>query len=68
MIVLGGTYEEVCRDPSSVDLVGSGQRAAAVLRSVVDNELELVTAVDETTQFEAETLAQGGGISLRTVE
>ena len=67
MIVLGGTYEEVCRDPSSVDLIGSGQRAAACIRSVV-TDLELVTAVDEETLLDAETLAQGGNIPLHVVE
>ena len=68
MIVLGGTYEEICRDPASVDLIGSGQRAAAVLKSVVADGLELVTAVDEDALFDAETLAQGGGVPLRVVE
>ncbi|HXS45977.1 MAG TPA: PfkB family carbohydrate kinase [Solirubrobacterales bacterium] len=68
MIVLGGTYEEICRDPASIDLIGSGQRAAAVLRSVVADELELITAVDDDTLSDAETLAQGGGVPLRVVE
>lgn len=66
MIVLGGTYEEVVRDPSSIELIGSGQRAAAILRSRVD-DLELITAVDDDTAIDAETLAQGGDVPLRTV-
>lgn len=68
MIVVGGSYQEVCRDPQRDDFVGSGQRAAIALRSVVKGDLRLVTAVDEESRMEAETLAEGGGIDLEVVD
>jgi Nucleoside 2-deoxyribosyltransferase/pfkB family carbohydrate kinase len=64
VIVLGGSYEETCRDPDSSELIGSGQRAALALRSVVDGDLRLVTAVESEALLEAELLTGGGGIEL----
>lgn len=68
VIVLGGTYEEICRDPASIELIGSGQRAAAALQSVMGNKLKLVTAVDSETLPDAETLTQGVQVSMYAVE
>jgi len=68
VIVLGGTYEEICRDPAGIELIGSGQRAAAALQSVMGGKLELVTAVDQETIVDAETLTQGMQVPMRVVE
>lgn len=61
MIVVGGTYEEACREPQRYDLVGSGLRAAAALRALAP-ELQLISAIDEITRTEAELLAGGLGL------
>lgn len=68
MIVVGGSYEETCRDPASSELIGSGQRASIALRSVVPGELRLTTAVDADGLADAETLAGGAGVELTAVE
>jgi Nucleoside 2-deoxyribosyltransferase/pfkB family carbohydrate kinase len=68
VIVLGGTYEELCRDPSRIDLIGSGQRAAIALRDVVGEELSLVTAVDQDNLADAETLCGGAGVTVEIFE
>jgi Nucleoside 2-deoxyribosyltransferase/pfkB family carbohydrate kinase len=68
VIVAGGTYEEICRDPERSDLIGSGPRAAIALRSVIGGELTLLTAIDADNLADAETLAGGAGISLEVHE
>jgi hypothetical protein len=68
VIIVGGTYEEICHDPPTSDLIGSGQRAAVALSSLLGDELALVTAVDESNQVEAETLAGGAGIEVEMHE
>lgn len=58
MIVVGGTYEERCRDPQSIRLAGSGLRAAGVLARV-DPDIELVSAIDDLTLDVAEATRAG---------
>lgn len=45
MIVVGGTYDERCSEPTSAELAGSGLRAATFLSNVTD--VTFVTACDE---------------------
>jgi pfkB family carbohydrate kinase/Nucleoside 2-deoxyribosyltransferase len=60
MIVSGGTYVESCQEPgligSNRTLMGSGSRAASVLRAVA-GDLVLQTAVDDAHRDEASALA-----------
>jgi hypothetical protein len=59
VIVVGGTYFERCDNPLNNalggNLIGSGLRAAAVLRSV-DSKVRLATAIDETFKEDAELI------------
>ncbi len=64
MIVVGGTYEEICRDPAGSELIGSGLRAAIALSSVLNGGLKLITTIDEENRAEAETLAGGAGVEV----
>jgi pfkB family carbohydrate kinase/Nucleoside 2-deoxyribosyltransferase len=68
--VVGGVYRETCAVPSVDGIVGSGLRAAAVLRSV-DPEVGLVTAIDKPSQdaFDAvvEALSLEAPINLTAV-
>ena len=61
MRVVGGTYLELCQESGSFEtprsLLGSGMRAAAVLRNVAD-DLVLHTAIDAGLDGEAKTIAQ----------
>lgn len=61
MRVVGGTYLELCQESGSFEtsrsLLGSGMRAAAVLRNVAD-DLVLHTAIDAGLDDEAKTIAQ----------
>jgi nucleoside 2-deoxyribosyltransferase len=68
VIVVGGTYEEICHDPATTDLIGSGQRAAIALKSVLRDDLKLITAIDEANRVEAETLAGGVGLEVEMRE
>lgn len=66
MIVAGGTYLESCREPGPDGprraLLGSGLRAAAALREVVD-DLIFHSAVDGHLRSEAETVTASLGIT-----
>jgi len=64
VIVAGGTYEEICREPVSAELAGSGLRAAAALRSVAD-EVELISAIEEASADDASTLVGGLDLAAR---
>lgn len=68
MKVLGGTYLEHCSETGEFRsprvLLGSGLRAAGVLRSVVP-DLVLDTAVDESLRDEAETVAATLGLQVQ---
>ena len=68
MKVAGGAYLEVCREPgergASQTLLGSGMRAAAVLRRVVE-DVTLYAAVDEVLRPDAETVATTLGLDVR---
>jgi hypothetical protein len=60
--VVGGVYRETCAVPARDGVVGSGLRAAAVLRSVAPG-VALVTAVDDGTGAALDTVV--GGLSLQ---
>jgi nucleoside 2-deoxyribosyltransferase len=60
MIVVGGTYREVCVDPPFDSLRGSGLRAAAALRRHAT--IKLRSAIDDLEHVEAEVIA--GGLDL----
>lgn len=62
MIVLGGTYQETCRDPAFSGLMGSGMRAAACLSGVLP-DLKLRSAVEETSRQVAQATAAGFGLA-----
>jgi len=61
VLVVGGTYRERCHRPSSLEIFGSGLRAAAALR-VLDPEVELITAIDPVLKEEAAAAASGRGL------
>ncbi len=63
MIVVGGVYHEICRDPSYSDLFGSGARAAYAL-SNVHSPPKLHSAVNE----EAAAIVRAKGIALECIE
>lgn len=60
MIVVGGTYREICIDPYVDALRGSGFRAAAALRNSA--AVKLCSAVDGAERAEADLIA--GGLDL----
>ncbi|HMJ34110.1 MAG TPA: PfkB family carbohydrate kinase [Baekduia sp.] len=68
MIVVGGTYSELCREPGpdgvTSTLGGSGLRAAAALRGVCP-EVTLHSAIDERTEEEALIVAETLGLDVR---
>lgn len=66
MIVVGGTYEERVVVPSSSDLLGSGMRAAALLRNA-NARSELVTAIDDDSREEAKYVAAALGVSFKSL-
>lgn len=66
MIIAGGTYDETVVTPDSRDLMGSGMRAAAALRSR-DVRPQLATALDEEVADEAELVAGALGVELGAV-
>lgn len=59
MIVCGGVYEEVCDDPASRRVLGSGLRAAGLLARRPDTVL--VAPIDSVTQPAAQSTAAGIG-------
>jgi hypothetical protein len=68
MKIAGGTYLEVCQETadefgSARSLLGSGLRAAAVLRDVAP-ELILHTAIDEQHENEAQIVAAALGLNV----
>lgn len=67
MQVAGGTYLETSRDPATVNLAGSGLRAAGAL-GIVCPGVVLKTAIDAAGRDEAEVLAGGLQVTLEHVE
>lgn len=61
MIVVGGTYQETCRDPYFLAMLGSGLRAAACL-ALVEPAVQLHSAVEHAS-FEV-ARATAAGLSL----
>lgn len=68
MKIVGGTYLEVCEETGTFEsprvLLGSGLRAAAVLRDVAPG-LVLDTAIDEQLAAEARTIATTLALNVR---
>jgi hypothetical protein len=66
--IIGGTYLEVCQETGTFEsprvLLGSGLRAAAVLRDCAQ-ELVLDTAIDEQLAAEASTIATTLALDVR---
>lgn len=59
MLIVGGTYSEICDTPTWNTTQGSGMRAAGALQS---RGARLLTAVDETLAGEAELVANAIGM------
>jgi hypothetical protein len=67
MIVVGGTYREICTEPAIDNLYGSGLRAAfAISRGC--NRLEFVSIVDRVNKQEVEAFAQAFGFDVKLRE
>ena len=64
MLIVGGTYAEICDTPAWNTTQGSGMRAAGALHS---RGVRLLTAVDEELAGEAELVANAIGMSRDTV-
>lgn len=62
MTVVGGTYRELCADPVTESLYGSGVRASAILASL-GHQVEFHTCVDQASRAEAESLRASLGIT-----
>lgn len=64
MIVVGGTYREICREPALDNLYGSGLRAAfAISRGC--KQLEFISVVDFAEKKEVEALARSFGFTTK---
>ncbi|AGH94320.1 PfkB family carbohydrate kinase [Pseudobdellovibrio exovorus] len=63
MIVVGGTYRELCKYPKRNNLYGSGLKAACALSHHIKN-LQFVTAAAEVEQQELNAITAGYGIKL----
>jgi nucleoside 2-deoxyribosyltransferase len=67
MIVVGGTYREICREPATDNLYGSGLRAAfAISRGC--KQLEFISIVDHAEKKEVEALASSFGFTVKLRE
>ena len=67
MIVVGGTYREICREPAIDYLYGSGLRAAfAISRGC--KQLEFISIVDVVEKKEVEALARSFGFTAKLQE
>jgi len=67
MIVVGGTYREICREPAIDYLFGSGLRAAfAISRGC--KQLEFISIVDVAERNEVEAVARSFGFIARLTE
>lgn len=67
MIVVGGTYREICKEPALDNLYGSGLRAAFSVSRGCDR-LELVSVVDNADRGEVEALASLFGFTVKLHE
>lgn len=56
MIIIGGTYREVCKFPYRSRMMGSGLRAGCLL-SGIEKELQLFSAVDDLSSTSAKATA-----------
>jgi sugar/nucleoside kinase (ribokinase family)/nucleoside 2-deoxyribosyltransferase len=63
MLVVGGSYGERCVNPERDTLAGSGQRAAAILRSA-GADIKLISACDERTADLYQAAAAGYGVDV----
>lgn len=67
MIVIGGTYREICKEPAVDNLYGSGLRAAFAISRGCDR-LEFVSIVDRADKKEVEALASSFGFTVKLRE
>jgi len=67
MIVVGGTYREICKEPVVDNLYGSGLRAAFAISRGCDL-LEFVSIVDSEEKKEVEALASSFGFTVKLRE
>ena len=67
MIVIGGTYREICKEPVLDNLYGSGLRAAFAISRGCDL-LEFVSIVDSEEKKEVESLASSFGFAAKLRE
>ncbi len=66
MRIFGGTYRERCLVPPRNSLVGSGVRAAAVVRSI-DPDVVLSTAIEPEASDEFEAVLEAVGVTAEPV-
>jgi hypothetical protein len=67
MIIVGGTYREICREPAIDNLFGSGLRAAfAISRGC--KQLKYLSVVDSAEKKEVETFATSFGFTVELRE
>ena len=57
MIIVGGTYREVCKEPAIDYLFGSGLRAAFAISRASSN-LEFISLVESSEKIEVEEIAR----------
>lgn len=67
MKIVGGIYDEVCREPYSMQTVGSGLRAAIAISMAATN-LTLCSRASEPQAEEAHRLAAGAQFSLSVTD
>jgi len=67
MIVIGGTYREICKEPAVDNLYGSGLRAAFAISRGCDL-LQFVSIVDSEDKKEVEALASSFGFTAKLRE
>ena len=61
MIIVGGSYQEVCREPVSWEMYGSGLRAAGALAEVC-KDLTLYSSINEREKDFATAVTRGLGL------
>jgi hypothetical protein len=66
VLVVGGTYRELCARPSRDEMFGSGLRAAAAV-AALDPDVELVSAIDADSKLAASIVAHEHGVRTRFV-
>ncbi len=65
MKVVGGSYREICREPSRDEFYGSALRAAMAISRAADS-LEVITIATPEEKSVIQTLANGVGFAVST--